>query len=126
MKRRDVSWWHTMAFTVIARLVAGKCRMERIARNPPAASRQAVLLRPSLRRGLGVHVDDLDAAVDRVHRCARILWPALAVADGDEVGAGDAELFAKVALDGIGAALGEVLIIGVAADRIGVTGDHEC
>src|SRR5450759_1794563 len=90
---------------------------------PPVRS---AALRPSLRRGLGVHVDDLNAAVDRVHRRARILRLALAIADGDEIAAIDAELLGQVPLDRIGAALGEALVEFFAADRIGVTGDHEC
>src|ERR1700729_1530449 len=65
----------------------------------PREGRRAVRAR-SLRRGLGIHVDDLDAAVDRVHRRVGILWFALAIADSDQVGAGDAELFREVALDG--------------------------
>src|SRR5882672_2776297 len=57
---------------------------------------------PSLRRGLGVHVDDLNAAVDRVHRRVRILRLALAIANGDEIGAIDAVFLGEVPLDGIG------------------------
>src|SRR5258707_14406329 len=64
-----------------------------------------------LRRGLGVHVDDLNTAVGRVHRRIRILRPGLAVTDGHEVGAGDAVLFGQVLLDRFGAALGKILII---------------
>src|SRR5260221_11308761 len=95
-------------------------------RNPPAARREAdKRWLPSLRRGLGVHVDDLDATVDRVHRCVRILRLGLAIADGDEIAASDAVFVGEVALDGIGAALGEILVVGFAADRIGMTGDHD-
>src|SRR6266478_8859618 len=57
---------------------------------PPRDGRRICVLQASLRRGLGVHVDDLDAAVDRVHRRARILRLGLAIADGDEIGAIDA------------------------------------
>src|SRR6202035_4983476 len=81
--------------------------------------------RPSLRGGLGVHVDDLDAAVARVHRRVRIDRLGFAITDGDEVGAIDAIPVDEVALDGIGAALGEVLVVAFAADRIGVAGDHD-
>jgi hypothetical protein len=64
----------------------------------PYIGRRASCAR-SLRRGLGVHIDDLDAAVDRVHRCVRILWLVLAIADRDEIGAGDAVFLDEVALD---------------------------
>src|ERR1700731_4451359 len=79
-----------------------------ICEGPPAAGSRRIMPQPSLRRGLGVHVDDLNAAVDRVHRRVRILWLGLAIADGDEVGAVDAVFVDQVPLDGIGAALGEV------------------
>src|SRR5438046_1012105 len=82
-------------------------------------------IKTSLRRGLGDHVDDLDAAVDRVHRRVRIFRLGLAKADGHEIGAVETKLLGQVFLDRIGATLGEVLIIGLAADRIGMTGDHE-
>jgi hypothetical protein len=77
------------------------------------------------RRRLGRHVDDLNAAVGRVHRCVRILRFGLAIADGDEIGAVDAVFLGEVALDGIGAALRQVLVVAFAADRIGVPGDDE-
>ena len=51
--------------------------------------------------GLVRHVHDLHAAVGFSHRCIRILELALAVADGHEVTAGDAEFVGKVALDRI-------------------------
>src|SRR5260221_13649031 len=41
------------------------------------------VLQASLRRGLGVHVDDLNSAVDRVHRRVRMLRLGLAIANGD-------------------------------------------
>src|SRR6476660_7709999 len=63
----------------------------------------------SFRRGLGFHIDDLNAAVDRVHRGVRVLRLGLAIADGDEIGAVDAAFLGEVPLDGIGAALGQVL-----------------
>src|ERR1700729_2281835 len=72
----------------------------------PREGRRAVRAR-SLRRGLGIHVDDLDAAVDRVHRRIGILRLVLAIADGDEIAAGDAEFADQIALDGIGAAFGQ-------------------
>ena len=93
--------------------------------NPPAAGRRIIFGKPSLRRGLGIHVDDLNAAVDRVDRRVRVLWLVLAVADGDEIGAVDAVLLDQETLDRIGAAFGEVLVVGLAADRVGVTGDDE-
>src|SRR2546425_9575107 len=52
-----------------------------------------------LRGRLGVHVDDLNAAVGRVHRGVRILRLGLAVSDGHEVGAGEAVLLGQVLLD---------------------------
>ena len=58
--------------------------------HPPAVGASGQFRKSSLRRGLGVHVDDLNAAVDRVHRRVRILGLVLAIADGDEIGAGDA------------------------------------
>ena len=54
-----------------------------------------------------------------------ILRLGLAIADGDEVGAVETKLLGQVLLDRIGATLGEVLVIGLAADRIGMTGNHE-
>src|ERR1700744_2622272 len=39
---------------------------------------------------LGLHVDDLDAAVGFRHRLARILQLALAISDGHEIAASDA------------------------------------
>src|SRR5882762_2000854 len=59
-----------------------------------------LLLQASLRRGLGIHVDDLNAAVDRVHRRVRILRLGLAIANGDEIGAIDAVFLGEVPLDG--------------------------
>src|SRR5213592_4266194 len=94
--------------------------------NPPAvSSRRINAVMTSLRRGLAVHIDDLDAAVDRVHRRVRILRLGLAIADGDEIGTGETILLGQVLLDRIGATLGEVLVVGLAADRIGMTGNHE-
>ena len=75
-------------------------------------------MRALFRRRLGGHVDDLNATVGRVHRCVHILRLGLAIADGDEIGAVDAVFLGEVALDGVGAALGQVLVIGFAADRI--------
>src|SRR5207302_10571297 len=49
----------------------------------------------------------------------------LAVAEGDEMAAGDAVVVDQIALDGVGAALGEILVEGVATDGVGVAGDHE-
>ena len=77
-------------------------------RNPPAVRQADRSFSVSLRRGLGVHVDDLNAAVGRVHRRVRILRLGLAVADGDEVGAADAVFLGQVPLDRIGAALARV------------------
>ena len=92
-------------------------------RLPQAAG--GLAFKTSLRRGLGVHVDDLNAAVGRVHRRIRILRLGLAVTDGHEVGAGDAVLLGQVLLDRVGAALGKILVIRFAADRVGMTGNHE-
>ena len=94
-------------------------------RIPPAATGRRINRVALFRRGLGFHVHDLDAAVGRIHRRVRILRLVLAVADGDEVGAIDAILVDQVLLDRIGAALGEILILRLAADRVGVTGNHE-
>ena len=49
--------------------------------------------------GLAGHVDDLNAAVRRIHRVARILRLGLAVTDRQQVGAGDAEFVDQIALD---------------------------
>src|ERR1700712_563448 len=75
--------------------------------------------------GLVFHVDDLDASVDLGHRLARILQLALAVSDGNEIGAGDAVFVDKIALDRVSATLGQVQVVGLAAGRIGMTRDHE-
>src|SRR6266540_1834531 len=77
------------------------------------------------RRGLVFHVDHLDAAVHFRHRLARILELALAISDGDEIGAVDAIFVDEIALDRVGAALREVLVIGFAAGRVGMARDHE-
>src|SRR5438093_1410616 len=77
------------------------------------------------RGGLVFHVDDLDAAVHFRHRLAWILQLALAISDGDEIGAVDAIFVDEIALDRVGAALGEVLVIGIAAGRIGMAGAPE-
>jgi hypothetical protein len=94
-------------------------------RNPPAAEGWRIDCRTSLRRGLGFHIDDLNAAVNRVQRRIGILRLGLAVAHGHKVGAGDAVFLGQIFLDRIGAAFAEVLILGLAARRIGVTGNHE-
>src|SRR6266700_2982887 len=54
-------------------------------------------LHPLLRCGLGVHIDDLNAAVDRVHRRVRILRLALAITAGDQIAAVDAVLLPQIA-----------------------------
>src|SRR5437879_1098482 len=77
------------------------------------------------RGGLVFHVHDLDASVDLGHRLVRILELALAVSDGNEIGAGDAEFVDEIALDRVGTALGQVLVVGLAAGRIGMTRNHE-
>src|SRR5713226_314702 len=70
-----------------------------ILKNLPAARRRAgKRCNQSLRRGLGVHIDDLDATVDRVHRRVRVLRFGLAIADGDEIAASDAVFRGEVAL----------------------------
>ena len=66
-------------------------------------------MQPLLRRRLGFHVDDLNAAVGRVHRRVRIFRLGLAITDGDEVRAIDAVLLGEIPLDGVGAALREAL-----------------
>src|SRR3954451_22046341 len=76
------------------------------------------------RSGLVVrHVDDQHPASGFRHRVGRILELGLAVADGDEVGAGDAEFVGQVALDRVGAALRELLVVRLAAGGVGVTRD---
>src|ERR1700716_2537915 len=77
------------------------------------------------RGGLVFHVHDLDASVDLGHRLARILELALAVSDGHEIGAGDTVFVDEIALDRVSAALGQVLIVGLAAGGIGMTRDDE-
>ena len=72
----------------------------------------------SLRCRLGVHVHDLDAAVDRVGAVGGVLQLGLAVADGDEIGAGEAVVLHQIFLDGVGSPLGEPLIVPFGADRI--------
>ncbi len=54
-----------------------------------------------------------------------ILRLGLAITDGDEIGAVDAVLLGEVALDRIGATLGEALVVFFTADRIGMAGDDE-
>ena len=76
-------------------------------------------------RGLAFHIDDLNAAVDFRERLARVLELGLAVADGDEVGAGNAELFDQIFLDRVGAPLRQILIVGFAACGVGMTCDYE-
>jgi hypothetical protein len=78
-----------------------------------------------LRRGLGHHVDNLYPSINRVSRSVGVLEPALTVTDGHEICAVDAIFLDQVALDGVGTALGEILVEGVAADAVGVTGDHK-
>src|SRR4029450_4154495 len=72
------------------------------------------------RRGLVFHVHDLDAAVHFRQRLARVLELALAISDGDEMGAVDAVFVDEIALDRVGAAFGKILVVGLAAGRIGV------
>ena len=77
------------------------------------------------RGGLVRHIDDLHAAVRFRQRLARVLELALAVSDGHEVGAGNAEFVGQIALDRVGAPLGQVLVVGLAAGGVGVAGDDE-
>src|SRR5258707_12320316 len=77
------------------------------------------------RGGLVFHVHDLDASVDFGHRLVRILELALAVSDGNEIGAGDAVFVDKIALDRVSAALGQVRVARLAAGRIGMSCDHQ-
>src|SRR3569832_1275762 len=72
------------------------------------------------RRGLAREIDDLIPAVDGRCRRVRILQLGLAVAHGDEIGAGNAELLAEILLDRFGTVLRKVLVEGFASDRIGV------
>src|ERR1700761_8797846 len=76
-------------------------------------SAKPVRFEPRLLGGgfLGLHVDDLDAAVGFRHRLVGILQLALAISDGDEIAAGDAVFVDQIALDRVGAALGQVLIV---------------
>src|SRR5689334_12858193 len=91
----------------------------------PAMTTEEMSANSLLLRGPGFHVHHLDAAVDRIRRIVRILQLGLAVADGDEIAAGHAVFVDQIALDRVGAAFREVLVESLAADRIGVTGDHE-
>src|SRR5258708_16142899 len=75
-------------------------------------------------RGLVFHVDDLHAAIGFRHRVRRILELALAVADGHEVGAGDAVFVDQIFLDRVGAPFGQILIIAFAATRIRLARHH--
>ena len=75
--------------------------------------------------GLVRHVDDLHAAVHFGGRVLRVLELGLAVSDGHEVGAGDTVLFDQIALDRVRAPLRQILVIGVAADSVGMTRDNE-
>src|ERR1700687_1413977 len=77
------------------------------------------------RGGLVRHVHDLDAAVDFRQRVGRVLELALAVSDGHEIGAGNAELVGQIALDRVGAPFGQILIVGLATGGVGMTRDDE-
>src|ERR1700692_2613222 len=83
---------------------AGRSVAAKLYSAPPPAHLTGLLRR----RGLVRHVDDLHPAVHFRHRVAGVLELALAVADCDEVAAGDAELVGQKALDRVGAALGQV------------------
>src|SRR5262249_19127045 len=65
------------------------------------------------------------AAVDRIGRVVGVLQLGLAVTDSHEVAVGDVVVRDQVLLDGVGAALGEVLVERIAADAIGMARDHE-
>src|ERR1700722_10605235 len=71
------------------------------------------------------HIDDLHTAVDVRRRAAGVLEFGLAVSDGHKIGPGNAELVGQVALDRVCTPLRQVLIVSVAADRVGVACDDE-
>ena len=52
----------------------------------------------------------MNATVDRIGRVLCILQLGFAVADGDELAGGDVIVVDQVALDGVGAALGQILV----------------
>src|SRR6202012_4436870 len=90
-----------------------------------ASRRRSVSLPVLLRGSLAVEIDDLNAAIDRRCRRARVFQPGLAVTDGEKFAAGDAVFLAQISLDGVGAPLGEILVEGIAANRVGVAGNHK-
>src|ERR1700722_7548442 len=71
------------------------------------------------------HIDDLHTAADVRRRAAGVLEFGLAVSDGHKIGPGNAELVGQVALDRVCTPLRQVLIVSVAADRVGVACDDE-
>jgi len=75
--------------------------------------------------GLVRHIDDLHTAVHVRRRVAGVLELRLAVSHGYKVGPGNAELIGQIALDRVCTPLGQVLIVSVAADRVGMACDDE-
>ena len=75
--------------------------------------------------GRGSLVDDLHTAVHVRRRVAGVLELRLAVSHGHKVGPGNAELIGQIALDRVCTPLGQVLIVSVAADRVGMACDDE-
>src|SRR5579871_5345391 len=105
----------------------GEAAGRSLSKNPPTEkSSGRIVIRALVRRGSpGFGVDDLDAAVDRIRRILGILQFGLAIADRDQVGSGDMVVLHQIALDGVGAPLGQILVEGVAADAVGVAGDNK-
>src|ERR1700732_1806538 len=67
------------------------------------------------RGGLVFHVHDLDAAGHFRRRVGGVLELGLAVSDGYELGAGDAEFVDQITLDRVGSAPRKGLVVGRAA-----------
>ncbi len=96
-----------------------------VAAEPYSAPRPVRFAGSLGRGGLVRHVHDLHAAVYFGQGVAQVLELALAISDGHEVGAGNAEFVGQKALDRVGAPFGQILIVSLAAGGVGMTRDDE-
>src|ERR1700753_4263514 len=89
---------------------------------PYAETTKVTRIRLLGRGFLVLHVDHLHPAVVVRHRIAGILELGLAVSDRDQIAARDAVFVGQIALDGVGTALRQVLVVGIGAGDGGAHG----